>query len=397
MFANSKQTIIKILLLYLATSAIFLCIGFYYLISKEEKNIIFAKMDDLRDISFEIKTYLRSAKNVDDAIDEILKTIDTPFAIYDRNNNLIFSNLTMKLPQKSLRRGIYRDSNIIIANPNHIKRHHRQKMRHLLRPPLYNIFVESQNLDSEILAMYVKFGVAFLLIFTIMGIIAYTLIRIFLKPMNEYLRMLDTFIKDSTHEINTPLSVILMSIETISKDKIDEKMRKKLERIRLASLQLHKIYSDLVAYNFPQSLEGKMEKIALDSLLLERLDFFLPFFIQKNLEIIKDVSPASIQGNKDKFIILFDNLLSNAIKYNLKNGTIKLILKQGEFSIQDSGCGIKDENLTKIYERYLRFNKDSGGFGIGLNLVKQICDEYHIKIIVDSSHNGTKFTLKWEN
>ncbi|RAX54227.1 hypothetical protein CCY99_04240 [Helicobacter sp. 16-1353] len=394
MFDNSKTTIIKILLLYLGTSAIFLCIGFYNSITKETENIIFAQMADLRDISFEIHNYLRKNNNdVDSAIPEILQHINTPFAIYDKNYDVIFSNLSQIPDMEGLRRGFYNANGKIIANPSIIPHRDKKGMKRKPPPFPYKIFLEDSSLDSKILFTKLKFSGYFILIFALMGIVATILVRMFLKPINEYIQTLDTFIKDTTHEINTPLSVILMSIETLKKDNIEE--QKKLERIKLASLQLSQIYNDLVAYNFPHSIQSPVIKLSLDSILKERLDFFTPFFIQKKLNIYTNIKNAYFDGSREKFVLLFDNLLSNAIKYNSKGGSINISLEQGKFVLQDSGKGINTKDLDKIYERYSRFNKDSGGFGIGLFIVKKICDEYNININVNTSDKGTIFTLIW--
>ncbi|MCC3125022.1 sensor histidine kinase, partial [Campylobacter jejuni] len=58
-----------------------------------------------------------------------------------------------------------------------------------------------------------------------------------------------------------------------------------------------------------------------------------------------------------------------------------IILKANFLSIADTGCGISKSNLNHIFDRYTRFNTDQGGFGIGLSLVKKVCDDNDIKII----------------
>ena len=93
---------------------------------------------------------------------------------------------------------------------------------------------------------------------------------------------------------------------------------------------------------------------------------------------------------------LIDNLLSNAIKYNKIAGTIKIVLSENTFSIEDSGKGISTENLATLFERYTRFDKSVGGFGIGLNIVSLIAKEYNLEIAVQSEINiGTKVSIKW--
>lgn len=84
---------------------------------------------------------------------------------------------------------------------------------------------------------------------------------------------------------------------------------------------------------------------------------------------------------------MIDNLISNAIKYNKKGGVISIILKANFLSIADTGCGISKSNLNHIFERYTRFNKDQGGFGIGLSLVKK---KYAMIMVLKSLANQWK-------
>lgn len=394
--SSSKKTIVKILLLYLGTSAIFLCIGFYSLIIKETENIIFSQMSSLRLISFDIHSILRKNSNdLQKAITEILLVTDIPFAIYDRNNKLIYSNLLRNPNKMELERGMYRVNDRIIANPDSVPNRVRSLRGMHSKPLPFKIFLEDDSMDKKIFFMKIKFGLFFVLTLTIIGVIAAILVRIFLKPLNEYIKTLDMFIKDATHEINTPISVILMSIETLKKDHLELEEQKKIDRIKIASLQLNKIYRDLVAHNFPHSLESNNTQLQLDVILKERINFFTPFFIQKNLLITTNIKPVIFNGNKEKITLLFDNLLSNAIKYNSKDGMIEILLEENKFMIKDSGKGINIKDLNKIYERYTRYSTDSGGFGIGLFLVKKICDEYHIDIDIKTDSNGTIFNLIW--
>ncbi len=402
MFKNTRKTIIKILALYLGTSAIFLCIGFYYLNSKMTQNIIYRQMADLRDTSYYILEVLRRSYIWEIALDEIKEKTPIPFAIYDRRDNQLFSNLSRDPNPRELQMGFYRFEDKIIANPLAIPQREDDELRgrkpphergHGYKKSHYKIFLESDSADDAILAMRLKLGGALLLVFVAMGVVATILVRLFLKPLNEYISALDLFIKDSTHEINTPLSVILMSIETLKTDNLSPSDAKKIERIKFASLQLNAIYNSLVAYNFPRSTQK--ERLSVGAILNERLEFFAPFFNKKGLEIRANVGESEIFAERNALNTLFDNLISNAIKYNKKGGFIALMLDKGIFSIENSGALIERENVDKIFERYARFGADTGGFGIGLSLVKKICDEYGIKIELECGDSSNKFVLKW--
>ena len=140
-----------------------------------------------------------------------------------------------------------------------------------------------------------------------------------------------------------------------------------------------------------------LPKLLLKDLILERLEYFKAFFEQKKIELKSDLNQKStLFASKIEISKLFDNLLSNAIKYNKKGGKIIIELKENSLKISDNGCGIAKENLKNIFERYTRFNTDQGGFGIGLSLVKRICDENKITISCTSNENqGSTFTLEW--
>lgn len=79
----------------------------------------------------------------------------------------------------------------------------------------------------------------------IMLILGYFLLNLFLKPMKDALYLLDRFIKDTTHELNTPVSTVVTNIEMIDKNSLDEKLRRKINRVDIAAKTISNIYDDL--------------------------------------------------------------------------------------------------------------------------------------------------------
>jgi len=78
------------------------------------------------------------------------------------------------------------------------------------------------------------------------------------------------------------------------------------------------------------------------------------------------------------------------------NGSIYIELNANNFTIKDTGRGIKQENINLMFDRYTRFDKSVGGFGIGLNIVKMICDEYNLTInIISELGSGTEVSIVW--
>ena len=223
----------------------------------------------------------------------------------------------------------------------------------------------------------------------IIALIGFYLAKLFLKPIREERVKLNNFIKDTTHELNTPISAILMSLENKNPSE------KQLERVKISANRISEIYRDLT-YLFLENKEHKKEIKELDLSLVikEQIDSFEPLFTKKRIEVKIDIESMNYKINKDDFIRLFNNLFSNAIKYNKINGKIEVILKENILIIKDTGIGINKDKLKDIYKRYYRATNQNGGFGLGLNIVNMICKNYNIKIEVQSVENEeTTFKL----
>ncbi|ETD22442.1 sensor histidine kinase [Helicobacter macacae] len=254
-----------------------------------------------------------------------------------------------------------------------------------------------KSIKKEILSIRVEIIALMLLCLLVIAIVAYALVRLSLRPIKAQIKHLERFIKDTTHEVNTPLSVILMSVQKFDNSELGEGNKKRLHHIKLSAQSLHQMYQNLIFLNFYQGKNNE-QSLQIDSLINERVEYFSTLLAQKNITLDSSLAPAKIYANKDEITIMLDNLLSNAIKYNHKGGTISLLLTASQdkatLEIRDSGYGIQKEDLERIFERYKRFNDDKGGFGIGLSLVSEIASKYDIDLKVQSEvGKGSAFVL----
>lgn len=402
--SENAKSIIKILSLYLGTTGIFLCVFFWFSYAKEVRHLVAQQVSELREISLEVYEILHNNKDdVKAGLAQIQSEISTPLRIYNKKGALLYDTLHIELTQSEIEEGFAMRGEYVIIEPSmheKIPKAHKSKKNLVSKyrdNARYKIFIQDTSLESQMFFLRIKMIAYFLLSLFVVGVVAYFLVKLSLKPMQQRINALNAFIKDSTHEINTPLSIILMSIETLPLENLTPAQSQKIERIKLASKSLSHIYKILVAYNFPHSVNHKCENLALHILLQERLEYFSPFFEQKALRVQSTLMPSYIFASAEKMSCVLDNLLSNAIKYNKKGGEIDIRLKEGVLSISDSGCGMADSQKERIFERYVRCNDYQGGFGIGLTLIKRICDEYGIDIEVQSEQGkGSCFTLIWK-
>lgn len=222
------------------------------------------------------------------------------------------------------------------------------------------------------------------------------LAKLFLKPMRDSIMLLDSFIKDTTHELNTPLSAILANIEMMNTEVMVEANRKKLNRINIAAKTVSILYKELTYITLEQEKENENEHIDVKKLVLNRVEYFDILAKSKKLEYRLKLDDAMIFMDKRKLTRVIDNLISNAIKYNKRRGIIGITLQEDRLSVWDTGIGIQEDNIPFIFDRFTRFNKSEGGFGVGLSIVKKIVDEYNMHIEVRSKlKEGTKMVLKW--
>ena len=235
------------------------------------------------------------------------------------------------------------------------------------------------------------------LLFVFISIIGVYLVRLFLRPMRESIELLDNFIKDTTHELNTPVAAIMANVEGIDVSKLQEKEAKKIRRVDIAARTISNIYNDLTYLILHNDIAINNEEVNVGSFLCERVDYFKIGMEQKKLSFTREVSEEVLVFiDKNKLGRLVDNLISNAIKYNKVNGSIHINLNKEYLSVIDTGIGIPKEKLSCIFERYQRANDSVGGFGIGLNIVAMITKEYGIKVEIDSKENeGTEIKLYW--
>ncbi len=235
------------------------------------------------------------------------------------------------------------------------------------------------------------------LLFILLGAIGFVLSRMFLRPMNEAIALLDDFIKDTTHELNTPVSAILTNIEALGELDLPSAAEKKLARIQIASRTISTLYDDLTYLILNHDLAIRNEVLDFTVLLYERIEYFRHRIEQKKITLILEIaSDILLEIDRTKATRLVDNLLSNAIKYNRMGGEIQITLQSKRLCIADNGVGIPQEMQERIFERYTRADKSVGGFGIGLHIVAMIAKEYRMKIMLESLQGeGTTICVSW--
>jgi len=208
-----------------------------------------------------------------------------------------------------------------------------------------------------------------------------------LMPLQRALRLNEEFVKDILHDFNTPISSMIINLKLFKREIGDNQKIQRLENNIQSILSLQ---NNLLI--FIKGIPTQSETFSLKELLQNRVKYFEALYSNVTYEI--DMDNTMIETNKDAFTRILDNLLSNAGKYNIENGSVNVVFQGSMLFIRDTGKGIK--NPAKAFDRY--YKEQDRGIGIGLHIVKKLCDELMIPVSMQSKENeGTKVGLNLSN
>lgn len=212
------------------------------------------------------------------------------------------------------------------------------------------------------------------------------------------------FISNVSHEIKTPLSIILNYANALNNEKLDNETKKQyIQSLTEASKRLNNLITNILKLN---KLENQVivpdnKLVDLNDLISQIIFNFDELISQKNIKLFCDIDEIKILSDASLLEIVFNNLISNAIKFTDSDGKIEISLKQENqhiiIKVKDNGCGIDSESGSHIFDKFYQAetSRSGEGNGLGLALVKQVISLIGGEISVESEVNkGSTFTVK---
>jgi signal transduction histidine kinase len=212
------------------------------------------------------------------------------------------------------------------------------------------------------------------------------------KTISNLLEQQDFFLKKIIHEMNTPLSIINLNIDNLESTL---GYKEQFETMKASAKSLSSIYNDLYYLSKKEKRVSQMTNINLTRFLSSRLAFFDEMANVKNIDMSLDIHEEfDIYMDSYELERVIDNTLSNAIKYSFEDSNIDIILgfTNDIYKLEIKNEGIKIADTKAIFNAYYQQKDKNIGFGLGLSIVKEICDKYEIKIEVNSQNNQTTFS-----
>ena len=232
-------------------------------------------------------------------------------------------------------------------------------------------------------------------------------LNLMISRLEDAINSSKQFVADASHELRTPLAVLRGELENLAQDsQLKSHTRETLGSALEEVDRLAEIVEGLLALSRLDSGEAQAEWVRFDlaALVATTADQMSLLAEDKHITVTCDSSaPVLIEGDRARLKQVVVNLLDNAIKYTPNGGRIKLKIAQEEGSavldVADDGIGIPPEALPHVFKRFFRVDgsrsRDQGGAGLGLSIVKSICDAHGARVEVSSTPGqGSRFRIR---
>jgi len=215
------------------------------------------------------------------------------------------------------------------------------------------------------------------------------------RAQHEYL-LLKQFTENASHEMQTPLAIIRSKLDLLIQDEsLSEDQSKAMQSAYDAIEKLSRLnHSLLLLTKIENNQFAETTFINLKERLSEKLDAFHELWQNQKISVSSSLEDATVQLNHELTDILLNNLLSNATRHNFSNGFIKILLRDRRLEISNSSRE-KALNSEHMFSRFFSHGKNGHNNGLGLSIIKHICDVSGFTVqylFVDNQH---QFTLSW--
>jgi signal transduction histidine kinase len=211
--------------------------------------------------------------------------------------------------------------------------------------------------------------------------------RLVTKVEDDFIN-LKQFTENASHEIQTPLAIIKNKSELLlQREELDQEVVKEIGSINEAATRLSKLNQALLQLMKIENRQyQESEKIDLSELLEKKLQRLNELIEMKNIKLKTNIDKnVSIYMNVSLAEILLSNLLNNSIKHNIFGGELIVNLITNELSIKNTGEELHIEP-EKLFDRFTKESTSNESIGLGLSLVKQICETYNFTISYNFEH-----------
>lgn len=249
--------------------------------------------------------------------------------------------------------------------------------------PYLQVFKSDEDFNNNVHELQLKVIEIQLALLFIFAFLSFYLAKSSLKPLKESIETLDKFAKDLIHDLNTPVTAMKLNIKLLEKNP-DIKNTKAMVRLNKSINTVTELHENLTVLLEKRTFQ--IIPVNIFDIVREVVHLHEPSYPTVTFDISKSFFIVETNPNAIKEVL--DNIISNACKYNRHNGYVRIYGENKTLHIKNSGVEIHETN--KIFNRNYSEQNSSG---IGLDIVKRLCDAMNIKIEVTSDESSNCFSL----
>jgi signal transduction histidine kinase len=263
------------------------------------------------------------------------------------------------------------------------------------------VIMDNTELNKLLIAGLISNTILFVICEIIIFGFTYLITKWIITPVKNSFEKQKTFVADASHELKTPLSVMIASADAYANDK-DEKWVKNMKNESERMVKLVTELLDLAKTEEEQEIVIKQNN--LSDIIESSILTFESLFYERNIKLKYNIEPdIKMNCNENLIIELVNILVDNAIKHSKEKGKVFVNLsknnKQIILEVKNTGDPIKKEDEEKIFERFYKVdssrNRNSNNYGLGLAIAKNIVDRHNGEISAHSKDGYTTFKVIW--
>ena len=231
----------------------------------------------------------------------------------------------------------------------------------------------------------------------------YFLSGLITRPVEKAWTAQQRFLSDASHELKTPLTVVLSSAELLGEHALPgSESAAYVDNIRSESQRMRALVEDMLTLSRAESgATGVFGDVDLSDLAAGAVLRFEPVAYEAGRQLHEEIAPGlTVSGDTERLAQLMGILLDNAIKYAPHGGLVRLALQKQErqavLTVENEGDPIAPEHLPHLFERFYRADasrSDHGSFGLGLAIAQTIAHDHGGAIRAESDSRSTRFTV----
>ena len=219
----------------------------------------------------------------------------------------------------------------------------------------------------------------------------------YLQRLGAFMERERAFTSDVSHELRTPLTVIRGATEVLLADTgLEPALRRRLERIARSAQEISELIEALLLLAREEQGRGVEASCEVEAVLRQVLDSHAHLLAHKPVDVRFEVdAPLRIAAQCTLLRVVLANLVRNAFSFT-REGEVRVRLCRDGVTVEDTGSGIAEEDLQRVFDHFYR--GEEGGAGIGLSLVRRICDRHGWTLELDSEEGrGTRVRLLFDH